>query len=77
MKNNLKSQCILHEQFITKNNGSKTGYMAYHDPDLFFVVYLAYVNMSILDQKYLERIPELMDLRDFEKYLFNQYLSST
>ena len=25
----------------------KTGYMAYHDHDLFFVVYLAYVNMSI------------------------------
>ena len=35
--------------------------MAYHDPDLFFVVYLAYVNMSFLDQKYLELIPELMD----------------
>ena len=35
--------------------------MAYHDPDLFFVVYLAYVNMSLLDQKYLELIPELMD----------------
>ena len=35
--------------------------MAYHDPDLFFVVYLAYVNMTILDKKYLELIPELMD----------------
>ena len=35
--------------------------MAYHDPDLFFIVYLAYVNMSILDQKYFEIIPELMD----------------
>ena len=35
--------------------------MAYHDSDLFFVVYLAYVNMSILDQKYLELIPELLD----------------
>ena len=35
--------------------------MAYHDPDLFFVVYLAYVNMSLLDKKYLELIPELMD----------------
>ena len=38
----------------------KTGYMAYHDPDLFFVVYLAYVNMALLDQKYFELIPELM-----------------
>ena len=44
-----KNQCILYEQFRTKNSGIKTGYMAYHDPDLFFAVYLAYVNMSILD----------------------------
>ena len=35
--------------------------MAYHDHNLFFVVYLAYVNMSILYQKYFELIPELMD----------------
>ena len=56
-----KNQCILYEQFRTKNSEIKTGYMAYHDPDLFFVVYLAYVNMSLLDQKYLELIPELMD----------------
>ena len=56
-----KNQCILYEQFRTKNSRIKTGYMAYHDPDLFFVVYLAYVNMSLLDQKYLELIPELMD----------------
>ena len=46
-----KNQCILYEQFRTKNNGIKTGYMTYHDPDLFFIVYLAYVNMSILDKK--------------------------
>ena len=56
-----KNQCILYEQFRTKNSGIKTGYMAYHDPDLFFVVYLAYVNMAILDKKYLELILELMD----------------
>ena len=34
-----------------KNNGIKTGYMAYHDPNLFFVVYFAYVNMYILNKK--------------------------
>ena len=56
-----KNQCILYEQFRTKNSGIKTGYMAYRDPDLFFVVYLAYVNMFILDQKYLQLIPKLMD----------------
>ena len=55
-----KNQCILYEQFRTKNSGIKTGYMAYHDPDLFFVVYLAYVNMALLDQKYFELILELM-----------------
>ena len=57
----LKDQCPLNEQFITKNSGIKIGYMAYHDPDLFFIVYLAYVNMSILDQKNFELIPEMMD----------------
>ena len=33
--------------------------MAYHDPDLFFVVYLACVNMSI--KKYFELIPKMME----------------
>ena len=35
--------------------------MAYHDHDLFFVIYLAYVNFSILDKKYFELIHEMMD----------------
>ena len=56
-----KNQCILYEQFRTKNSGIKTGYMTYHDPDLFSLFCLAYVNMSILDHKYLELIPKLMD----------------
>ena len=67
-----KNQCILYEQFRTKNSGIKTGYMAYHDPNLFFVVYLAYVNMSLLDPKYVELIPELMD----QGILKNIYLTS-
>ena len=46
-----KNQCLLYQQFRTKKNGIKTGYMAYHDSNLFFVVYLAHVNMSILDKK--------------------------
>ena len=56
-----KNQCLLYEQFRTKNSEIKTGFMDYHDSDLFFIIYLAYVNMSLLDQKYLELIPELMD----------------
>ena len=76
MKKCLRTSVYLYEQFRTKNSGIKIGYMAYHDPNLFFVVYLPYVNMSILDQKYLELIPELGS-RDFEKHIFNRYLSST
>ena len=43
-----KNQCLLYQQFKTKTNKIKTGYMTYHDPDLFFVIYLTYVNMSIV-----------------------------
>ena len=53
-----KNQCLLYQQFRTKNSGIKTRYMTYHDPDLFFFVYLAYVNMSTLDKKYFELIPK-------------------
>ena len=67
-----KNQCILYEQFRTKNSGIKTGYMAYHDLDLFFFVYLAYVNMSLLYQKYFELNPELMD----QGILKNMFLTS-
>ena len=35
--------------------------MACHDPDLFFVVYLVYVNMPILDKNYFELISKMMD----------------
>ena len=35
--------------------------MTYHNPELSFVIYIAYVNMSILDEKYFELIPEMMD----------------
>ena len=35
--------------------------MAYHAPKLFFIVYVAYVNISFLYKKYFEPIPEMMD----------------
>ena len=44
-----KNQELLYKHFRTKNVGIKTGYMAYHDPEFFFVIYLAYVNMSIIN----------------------------
>ena len=62
MKKCLRTSVYYMNNLEPKSSGIKTGYMAYHDPDLFFVIYLAYVNMSLLDQKYFELIPELMDL---------------
>ena len=47
--------------------------MDYHDPDLFFVVYLAYVNMSILDKKYFQLITEMMD----QGILKNMFLTNS
>ena len=35
-----KNQILLYQQFRTKTSGIRIGYMAYHDPKLFFVVYL-------------------------------------
>ena len=40
-----KNQELLYKHFRTKNIGIKTGYMAYHDPEFFFVMYLTYVNV--------------------------------
>ena len=45
--------------------------MTFHDPDLFFVMYLAYVNMSLLDKKYFELIPEPIDQGILKKHIFN------
>ena len=64
-----KNQSLVYQQFRIKNSGISTGYTAYHYPELFFVVYLTYVNMSILDEKYFELIPEMMD-QGILKYIF-------
>ena len=67
-----KNQSLLYQQFRTKNGGIRTVYMTYHNPKLFFVVYIANVNMSILEEKYFELIPEMMD----QKILKNIFLTS-
>ena len=36
-----KNQELLYRHFRTKNVGIETGYMTYHDPIFFFVIYLA------------------------------------
>ena len=40
-----------------KNVGIKTGYMAYQDPELFFVLYLAYVNISVVNKEIFYLVP--------------------
>ena len=56
-----KNQELLYKHFKTKNVGIKTGYMAYHDPEFFFVIYLAYVNMSVVNREIFYLVPRLMD----------------
>ena len=56
-----KNQEFLYKLFKTKKNGIKTGYMAYHDPDFFFVIYLAYVNMSMVNKEIFYLVPQFMD----------------
>ena len=52
-----KNQELLYKHFRTKNVGIKTGYMAYHDPEFFFVIYLAYVNMSVINREIFYLVP--------------------
>ena len=56
-----KNQELLYKHFRTKNIGIKTGYMACHDPELFFIIYLAYVNMSIVNKENFNLVPQFMD----------------
>ena len=35
--------------------------MAYHDPEFFFVIYLGYVNMSIVNKEIFYLVPQFMD----------------
>ena len=35
--------------------------MAYHDPQFFFVIYLAYANMCIVNKEIFDLVPQFMD----------------
>ena len=56
-----KNQELLYKHFRTKNVGIKTRYMAYHDPEFSVVIYLAYVNMSIVNKEIFNLVPQFMD----------------
>lgn len=38
-----ENQELLYKQFRTKYIRIKTGYVTYHDPECFYVIYLAYL----------------------------------
>ena len=56
-----KNQELLYKHFKTKNVRIKIGYMTYHDLEFFFVIYLAYVNMSVVNKENFDLVPQLMD----------------
>ena len=35
--------------------------MAYHDPEFFFVIYLVYVNMSVVNKENFDLVPQFMN----------------
>ena len=47
-----KNQEFLYKYFRTKNVGIKIGYMTYHDLEFFFVIYLTYVNISVVNREF-------------------------
>ena len=47
-----KNQELLYKHFKTKNVRIKIGYMTYHDLEFFFVIYLTYVNISVVNREF-------------------------
>ena len=62
---------LLFKHFKTKNTGIKTGYVEYHDPDFFFVINLAYVNMFIVNKEIFYLVPQFI----YQGILKNIYLN--
>ena len=69
-----KNQELLYKHFRTKNVGIKIGYMADHDPEFFFVIYLAYVNMFVINREIFYLVPQLMD-QGILKNVFMNHIS--
>ena len=64
----------MYKYFRTKNVKIKTRYMAYHDPEFFFVIYLAYVNMAIVNKENFDLVPQFMD-QGILKNIFMNHVS--
>ena len=69
-----KNQELLYKHFKTKNVGIKIGYMAYHEPEIFFVKYLVYVNMSIVNKEIFYLVPQFKD-QEILKNVFMNHVS--
>ena len=69
-----KNQELLYKHFKTKNVEIKIVYMTYHDPEFFFVIYLAYVNMSVVNREIFYLVPQLMD-QGILKNVFMNHIS--
>ena len=66
-----KNQEFLYKYFRTKNVGIKIGYMTYHDLEFFFVIYLTYVNISVVNREIFYLVPQLMDQGIFKNVFMN------
>ena len=64
-------QKLLFKHFKTKNTGIKIGYVEYHDPNFFFVINLAYVNMFIVNKEIFYLVPQFI----YQGILKNIYLN--
>ena len=64
----------MYKHFKSKNTKIKIGYLAYHDPNFFFIIYLAYVNMSIVNKEIFYLVPQSMD-QGILKNIFINYVS--
>ena len=56
-----KNQELLYKHFKTKSIEIKTRYVTYHVLDFFFVIYIGYVNMSIVNKEKFYLAPQFMD----------------
>ena len=66
-----KNQELLYKHFKTKNVRIKIGYMTYHDLEFFFVIYLAYVYMFVVNKEIFDLVPQFMDQGIFKNVFIN------
>ena len=66
----------MYKHFKSKNTRIKIRYVAYHDPNFFFIIYLAYVNMSIVHKEFFLSCTLVHGSRNFKKYIHKLCISN-